>query len=188
MFCGVSIIVHPSHMAHGESMNNTTHFPEPARIGTTIGRRSFATLATVSPAGRPHVAGVLYEAVDQHLYVNTLRTSRKARNIAAERHVGICVPVRRLPVGPPSTVHFQTTADLLDVDDAAITELLERGLLASVTGHGELDLPESSFIRIALPNRMLTHGLGMPLRTLIKDPLAAGGLVALDSQQRTFAP
>ena len=34
-----------------------------AELAGVISRRSFCTLATVSQAHRPHVAGVLYEAV-----------------------------------------------------------------------------------------------------------------------------
>ena len=64
------------------------HQPNATTTLRQIASRSYATLATVSPAGRPHVAGVLYELVDDSaartapsLFVNTLRTSRKARNI-----------------------------------------------------------------------------------------------------------
>ena len=144
-----------------------------------LGRRSFCTLASVSPAGRPHAAGVLYEAVGTTLYVSTDRTSRKARNVAANPHVGICVPVRRLPIGPPSSLQFQATADVLALDDADITRLVEAGKLKSITGHGELDLPDGCFLRIAPARRINTYGLGLSLRRLLKDPLNAAGAVEL---------
>jgi nitroimidazol reductase NimA-like FMN-containing flavoprotein (pyridoxamine 5'-phosphate oxidase superfamily) len=47
-----------------------------------IASNSFCILATSSAENRPHVAGVLYALVGRNLYVNTDRTSRKARNIA----------------------------------------------------------------------------------------------------------
>ena len=153
------------------------HRPDPERVVRAIAKRSFATLASVSPAGRPHVAGVLYEAVGDRLYVSTLRSSRKARNVAANGRVGVCIPIRRLPVGPPSSVQFQAAADVLAVDDPAISGLVAEGRLASITGHGELELADGCFLRIEMPQRMLTYGLGMPLRTLIKDPLGASGVV-----------
>ncbi|MDG1266922.1 MAG: pyridoxamine 5'-phosphate oxidase family protein, partial [Ilumatobacter sp.] len=53
------------------------------KVRKVIDSKTFATLATVSPAGRPHVAGVLYEAADSALWVHTMRSSRKARSIAA---------------------------------------------------------------------------------------------------------
>ena len=153
--------------------------PDPQHIRRALDRRAFATLATTSPAARPHVAGVLYELVDGVLYVSTLRSSRKARNIAANPRVAVCVPVRRLPVGPPSTIQFQTTATLLDPTDPEITALVARGAIDSITSHGELDLPDGCFLRIPLPAHAVTYGLGLPLRTLIADPLSAGGRVDL---------
>lgn len=155
------------------------HHPDPARVHRAITKRSFATLATVSPAGHPHVAGVLYEEVDGHLYVSTLASSRKARNIAVNGRVGVCIPIRRLPVGPPATVQFQAVADVLPADDPAISGLVADGRLASITGHGELELADGCFLRIEVPGRLLTYGLGMPLRTLLRDPLGGGGVVEL---------
>jgi len=158
-----------------------THPTDPTEqdVVRALDRRSFCTLASVSPAGRPHVAGVLYEAVGTTLYVSTLRTSRKARNIAADGHVGVCVPVRRLPVGPPSSLQFQATADVLAIDDPHITRLAEAGALKAITGHGELDLPGGCFLRITPARRINTYGLGMSLRRLLKDPLHAAGAVEL---------
>ena len=73
-----------------------------ARLLELIGRRTVAHLATVSAAGRPHSAAVLYAAVGSTLYVSTDTGSRKARNIGANPFVGVSIPVRRLPFGPPS--------------------------------------------------------------------------------------
>ena len=151
--------------------------PPPDKVRKALTKRSFATLATTSAAGRPHVAGVLYEFFGDTntMILNTLRTSRKARNIAANPHVAVCVPVRRLPVGPPSSVQFQATAELLANDHPDIVALVNAGSLKSLTSHGELDLVDGCFVRINFGPRVLTYGLGMPLRTLIADPLAAGG-------------
>lgn len=150
-----------------------------ARVVKALAARSFCTLATSSPSHRPHVAGVLYEAVGTTLYVSTLRTSRKARNVAANPYVAVCVPVRRLPVGPPSSLQFQATAAVLPAADPEITELVADGRLRSITGHGELDLADGCFLRITPNRRIATYGLGLPLHRLIRDPLDAGGTVVL---------
>lgn len=144
-----------------------------------IARRSFCTLATTSSAGRAHVAGVLYVADGTTLYVNTLRTSRKARNVAANPQVSVCIPVRRLPFGPPSNIQFAATAELLALDAPELRSLLDAGRLKAITSHGELDLPDGCFVRITPSHRMTTYGLGMPLRHLIRNPLDAGGAVDL---------
>ncbi len=160
----------------------TVHHPDPAMIRRQIAKRSFAMLSTVSPAGVPHAAGVLYELVDDALYVNTLRTSRKARNVAGSQRVAVAIPVRRMPVGaPPSAIHFQSRASLVAVDDPTIVDLVARGRLRSITGHGELDHPDGCFVRIELPRRLHTYGLGMSLTTLARNPLAAAGVVELVS-------
>lgn len=158
--------------------------PDPARVLRAIDRRSFLTLATSSPAGRPHVAGVLYESVGATLYVNTMRSSRKARNAAQNPHVAVSIPIRRLPIGPPSSVQFQATVEVLDLDDPAIRRLLGEGALASLTGHGELDLPDGCFLRITPNRRINTYGLGMSLLELIRDPLNAGGFIELSESHR----
>ena len=72
-----------------------------AKVRHVLRSRNFATLATTSPKGWPHVAGVLYDAVDDELWLHTLRSSRKARSIEANPRVAVCVPFRKLPAGPP---------------------------------------------------------------------------------------
>lgn len=153
--------------------------PHPDEVERAIHRRSFCTLATVSASDRPHVAGVLYHAVGTTLYVNTLRTSRKAHNIAANPQVGVCIPVRRLPLGPPSSVQFQARATILDNDDPEIARLVGDGQLRSITRHGELDNPDGCFLHITPTGRINTYGLGMSLRQLLRDPLNAGGSIEL---------
>ena len=118
-------------------------------------------------------------AVGTSLWFHTMTTSRKARNIETNRHVAITVPVRRIPFGPPSTVHFQAAATLLDTDSPEVAEQVSRGELKKVTSHGELQLADGCFIRIPLPDRLITYGLGMSLRRLAADPLNAGGAVRL---------
>ena len=155
------------------------HRPEPDAILRAITKRSFCTLATTSAAGRAHVAGVLYESTEDSLYINTLRTSRKALNILTNPNVGVVIPVRRAPVGPPSTIQFQGRAEILDLRDPVIAQLLESGGLKTITGHGELEMPDGCFIRIGIGGRLITHGLGMSLLALIRAPVTAGGTVQL---------
>jgi Pyridoxamine 5'-phosphate oxidase len=156
-----------------------THTPvqlPPSWVWNKLTKRSFCTLATTSVDHRPHVAGVLFVAVDGVLYVNTLRSSRKARNIAANPGAFVCVPVRRVPVGPPSSIQFAATVTILGLDHPDTKRLVQSGALKSITSHGELDLPGSCFLGITPNSRMHTYGLGMPLHRLIRNPLEAAGL------------
>jgi hypothetical protein len=144
-----------------------------------IGKRTFATVATTSPEGWPHAAGVLYAMAGDALYVSTMRASRKARNILENPKVAVSVPVRRAPVGPPSNISFQTTAQVLELDDPELRTAAVSGDLKAITGHGELDLPGGCFLRIALPRKAVTYGMGMSLLSLVRDPMNASGVAHL---------
>jgi general stress protein 26 len=148
-------------------------------VQRAINRGSFCTLATSSQANRPHVVGVLYAAVDGLLYVSTLRTSVKARNIRANPRVAVCIPVRRFPVGPPFHVALQGQAEVRSRHDPRIVGLLDAKRLKSITSHGELDDPDSRFLIVTPGRRVATYGLGVPLRQLLRDPLRASRSVEL---------
>ena len=166
-------------MTTATSTPPTTFEPTLAAVLRTIARRSFCTLATTSPAGRPHVAGVLYVTEGTTLYVNTNRSSRKARNVAANQRGFVCIPVRRLPVGPPSTIQFEATVDVLGNDDPSVVALVQSGTMKPITSHGELENPDGCFLRITPTGTLHTYGLGMSIRRLMKDPIDAAGRVSL---------
>ena len=157
----------------------TTFRPDPTTVRRTIGRRSVATLATVSAAGRPHAATVLYQLVDDALFVSTSRDSRKARNVADRGVAAVTIAVRRLPVGPPASIQFQSAADVLAADDPELARLASAGRLGRITSHGELDLAGGCFLRLSLPPRIVTYGLGMSLWRLMRTPLDAAGEAVL---------
>ncbi len=161
--------------------------PDPAKLRRTIERRSVATLATVSEAGRPHAATVLYQCADDALFVSTHLDSRKARNVAATGGAAVAIAVRRLPVGPPASIQFQATASVLANDDPEIVRLASAGRLGNITGHGELDLDGGCFLRIALPARAVTYALGMSLWHVLRNPLDVAGEVDLRTHGRSDA-
>lgn len=152
-----------------------THDPSQLRrVTKEIEKHSFLMLATTSPNGRSHAAGVIYEAVNGALYVHTMRSSRKGRNVAANPHVGIVIPARKVPVGPPFIVQFQATAEVLDMDDPQIVALLEDGKLKGIAGHGALEEPDGCFLKITPARRIHSYGIGVSMLGVIRDPLHAG--------------
>jgi hypothetical protein len=157
----------------------TVVHPDPATIRRAIERRSVATLATISTAHRPHAATVLYRCVDDVLFVSTSRHSRKARNIADLGVAAVTIAVRRLPIGPPASIQFQSAASVLAGDDPEIVHLCGAGRLDAITSHGELDLPDACFLRLPLPERLVTYALGMSLWRALRHPLDAAGEVQL---------
>jgi hypothetical protein len=152
----------------------------PAKIHRAIGKRSFAALATTSSIGQPHVAGVLYELVGGDLWLNTMANSRKAQNMAGNDRVGVTIVVRRIPFGPPSTIQFQARATVFEPSSTEVSDLVAAGSLKAITGHGELELPGSCFVRITPNRRLHTYGLGLSLIKLIRDPLNASGSIDRD--------
>jgi general stress protein 26 len=160
-----------------QTTETTNQAPSLAELTKAIGRRSVCMLATSSSRNRPHSATVAYAAVGTTLYVNTDRSSRKARNVAENPYAGVVIPVRRLPVGPPSSVQFQGTAEVVDMDDPEIVRLVDSGQLKAVTSHGELDRPDGCFVRITPGRKVNTYGLGMSLWQLLRHPLDAAGSV-----------
>lgn len=175
---------HPDHHVHDGRMSispTDTNVPsvvdDPAQVERTmraIRRRSFAVLSTVSSAGFPHAAGVSYCAVGSTIYVNTHRSSRKARNVSAEERVALVIPVRRIPVGPPFTVQLQGRAGLVALDDPEIAALVAAGELRGITRHGELAEPDGCFLRIVPIGRIHTYGIGVSALAVARDPLHVG--------------
>jgi general stress protein 26 len=155
------------------STTDTRH----AAVHDALADNWFCTLATSSADGRPHVAGVLYALVDRDLYVHTDRASRKAHNIAANPKVAVCVPIASAPEAPPNTISIQATAELLDPDDPEISALISSGRLAAITSHGELDRPDTCFVRIRPGRRVATYGVGVSEAELAADPLNASATV-----------
>ncbi len=139
-----------------------------------INRRSFCTIATTSSADRPHTAGVLYAPADGALWIHAMSTSRKVRNIVANNAVAVCIPFRRLPMGPPYTLHFQGRAEVVAMDDPEASALLRSGKISKISGHGALDEPDGCFLRIRPTGAVHTYGPGARVIDLIRDPLHSG--------------
>lgn len=144
------------------------------KIVRTIERKTFCTLASVSDAGFSHSAGVVYESVNGTLWVHADASSRKGRNIAANPNVGVCIPFRKLPFGPPYTIHFQARAKLVAMDSPEALGLLSAGRLKAISGHGALDMPDGSFIKITPRRSIHSFGPGARVIDLIRDPLNSG--------------
>ena len=144
------------------------------QIMKTIAKRTFCTIATTSQAQNSHSAGVVYAFAEDALWVHTLSTSRKARNVDSNGGIGVCIPFRRLPVGPPYTIHFQASASIVAMDDPEVLPLIASNQLNSIIGHGALDMADGCFIRIHPHGMIHSFGPGAPVLDLIRDPLTSG--------------
>lgn len=160
---------------HTNPSDTAQHDPDHVRrIARAIARTTFCTLATVSPAGNPHSAGVVYAWAAGSMWIHTMRSSRKGRNIAHQPRVAVTVPFRRLPAGPPFTLHFQARAELVALDDQTVRPLLDSGKLKPIAGHGALDEPDAVFVRVVPSGTIHSYGPGARAIDLIRDPLHSG--------------
>lgn len=157
---------------------STTSDTRGEAVRDALAAQWFCTLATSSASGRPHAAGVLYALVGRDLYVHTDRASRKARNIAENERVAVCVAIDNDPGMPPNTVSLQATATLLELDDPTVAPMIADGRLAAITSHGELERPDTCFVRITPGRRAVTYGIGITAEELAADPLSAASTVA----------
>jgi general stress protein 26 len=157
---------------------STNHLDRRSALHAAVAQNSFCTLATTSADNRPHVAGVLYALVGRDLYVHTDRPSRKARNIVENPRAAVCVVIPAAPDAPPNTVTIQGAATLLEPDDSEVRSLIDGGQLASITSHGELERPDTCFVKLSPGPTASSYGVGVSDEDLAADPLNAFGRVA----------
>lgn len=182
----MSTATQPATQTRSAPQSRTT----PEKLKPIIARRHFCTLATASASGAPHIVGVTYQYVDDHLYIATGAPSKKARNIRENPRVAVHIPVRQYPFGPPWSIQFQGTASVLDNDDPEIVRLLESGKIAlppllperlkKITRFGIIKEPDGCFLKVKPARKIHTYGVGLSLREVFRDLAHADRTVIMD--------
>jgi len=152
------------------------------KVQKIISNHSFCSLSTATRDGAPHVVGIMYKFVNDHLYFATGTSTKKARNIQENPNVAVHIPVRRyiVPVGPPDSLQFSGTAQILSREDPEIVSLLKTGKLKTITGFGVLKEPDLCFLKIKPSRTMHTYGIGVPLLQFLRDVPNADRTVVLN--------
>ena len=70
-------------------------------------------------------------------------------------------------------MQFQARAEILPPDHPEIAALLATGRLKKITAYGAFALPDACVLRIVPGRTISTYGVGVPLLTLLRDPLHA---------------
>ena len=140
-------------------------------------RRSYAVLCTADERGHPHAVGVEYGVAPggDAIYVMTRRHLKKARNIAANSHVALTVPLTRrlLWFLPPPSIQFEGTAEILDRTDVEgvrtfQTFFMGRRILKmyeEFTRRGETRV---CFLRIVPEREIATYMVGSSILELMR--------------------
>lgn len=156
-------------------------------------QRHFAVLSTVDGQGRPHAVGVEYGVAPDGtaIYVMTRRHLKKARNIAANPHVALVVPLTRrlLWFLPPPCIQFQGTAEIVDRADAGGAETFKRfpvgrvilGMYEAAERRGETRV---CFLRITPGPDVFAYAVGHSIWALIRRMEAGTAKVAVPAAYR----
>lgn len=164
-------------------------------LARTLGRRRFATLATLGMDGRPHATEVIYAMSRPGepvcFYVTTRTATRKVRNVRARASVAFVVPLARAwaPWFPPRAAQFQGTAEVVNGgDEGALrafgSSWFARRILSTerriVSRGGDL-----CFIRIRPDPVIFTYGVGMSLWQTLRRPKEAAGRFVIPGERRS---
>ena len=140
-------------------------------------KRSYAVLCTVDEHSRPHSVGVDYgvAADGRTIFVMTRRHLKKARNIAANPHVAMTVPIVRrfLWFLPPPSIQFQGKAEILERTDPEGTRTFKsffmgRRILAMYDDFVRRGETRVCFLRIVPEGWISTYMVGHPIFELMR--------------------
>ncbi|UCH28832.1 MAG: pyridoxamine 5'-phosphate oxidase family protein [Myxococcales bacterium] len=142
-----------------------------------IEKRLFAVLSFVTPKGQARSAGIVYVVRDRVLFIGTGTDSWKAKHIARNPSVALCVNIpKRIPFLPwvkipDATISFSATARVLPIDETD-PEILDALL------EGMVDDPKIREGNVVLEIRpvgdFVTYGVGVPMMDM-RDPEKARG-------------
>lgn len=146
-------------------------------VWSEIGKRLFAVLSYVNPKGHARSAGIVYVVRDRVLYVGTGKDSWKAKHIARNPNVALCVNIpKRIPFLPwikipDATISFSAAARVLSVEETSpeIIDALLKGMVDDPA------LRETTCVLEVRPvGDFVTYGVGVPLLDM-RDPEKARG-------------
>jgi nitroimidazol reductase NimA-like FMN-containing flavoprotein (pyridoxamine 5'-phosphate oxidase superfamily) len=156
-------------------------------------KRSFAVLSTADENGHPHAVGVEYGVSPRGdaIYVMTRRQLKKVRNISANSHVAVSVPLTRrlLWFLPPPSIQFQGTAEILEqTDEVGIQTFsrffMGRRILRMYEEFARRGETRVCFIRIVPVAEMSTYMVGHSILELMRRMEVGIGKVAVPAQYR----
>lgn len=146
----------------------------------TIKKQNWLVLSSVSSNGIPYSSVLVYQSDGNIIICQTGKDTLKASNIKDNHHVAVTIPIRKnfihkLIPAPPAEIHFTTEAEILPKEDEEARAIFSRYLK-----HSEKEkLPqESIWLKIKIPKKVTTYGIGVPLLKM-RDPKKARNQIDL---------
>ena len=158
----------------------------PAEISTqevwkAVEKELFAVISWVSGGNEARSAGIVYVTKGRKLYLCTGKETWKARQIAANPHISVTIPIsKHIPFAPwfriPSaTITFCGHARTFPAEEA--TPELRKEVFRFMADDWEM-ISDSCIIEITPEKDFITYGVGIPMYKM-REPHEAGGRVAV---------
>lgn len=162
-------------------------------------KHHFMVLATASPEGRPHAAGVNYGVSrpghDLALYVMTRTHLQKARDIARNPNVSLVIPLTRrfLWFLPPPTIQLHGRAEILDgTDEEGIAVFrrfwMGRRILEAYEASRRRGETRICFLKISPDPAISTYMVGSSIWALRSRMESGAAKVVIPPEHRSSAP
>ena len=149
-------------------------------VKQNIKKQNWLVLSTVDSNGKPYSSVLVYQSDGNIIICQTGMNTLKAINIRANNKIAITIPIRKnflhkLIPAPPAEIHFTTEAEILPKENEQA-----RAIFSKYLKHSEnADLPQDSiWIKIKVPNKVITYGIGVPLIKM-RDPNKARNIIYL---------
>lgn len=146
------------------------------KIIKKIRKNKFGFLGTVTPEGRPHVAGVMYALSPPgekiSLYIMTGTDVKKTKNIRKNPNITFAIPFPHYIIrfAPDFCIQFQGKAEILPFNDPKAQDAFnQKRLMRRMLKKISLDTQDEIIIRIIPDKKIHGFGLGISLFKLLKN-------------------
>jgi hypothetical protein len=158
-------------------------------IEAQLRKKTFGVLSTIGADGSSQTTGILYAVSPLgaafRLYLITVRSYLKARNIARNPQVSFLVPYPHalLPFVPASCISFSATAEIAPLDDAEGRAAFDTNRILRMNLAETNSFEDGVFLRIRPKRSMHCYGIGVGLMTIARNPAEAGYSVEIPSDR-----
>ena len=138
-------------------------------------------LTTIDKNNIPYSSVLVYQSDGKVIICQTGESTLKSNNIRGNKHVAVTIPIRKnflhkIIPAPPAEIHFSTTAEIAQKDDAEANSIFSKYLKHSEKS----ELPQDYiWIKILIPSKVTTYGVGVSMLKM-RNPLIARKHVQLN--------
>ncbi|MCY3411855.1 MAG: pyridoxamine 5'-phosphate oxidase family protein [Candidatus Heimdallarchaeota archaeon] len=142
--------------------------------------KTYGILGTIDEKGSPHSTSVVYglDSIDNPtIYIVTGRKYKKTKNIKNNPLISFVIPFPHhiLRFVPASSIQFQGTAEIIDIQNEEIIELfMNKRILRMVIKDAIENADQNVILKITPDKTIFGHGLGLSIMEMKKNHVAGG--------------